>query len=132
MITRLHEKLAEESFRSIYKKGAKTTRSVEPDDFEIERKTFNDKLKLLDTERNNFRLENIRLTTLCTDNGLDSRTTREKDVANKHQKGEHQRCEHHLGGQHHTTLSRSSRSDAVRQPDNTDTVSPGEDNDLTT
>jgi hypothetical protein len=44
MITRLHEKLAEESFRSINKEGTKTTTSVEPDDFEIERKTFNDKL----------------------------------------------------------------------------------------
>ncbi len=132
MIARLHEKLAEESFRSIYKEGAKTTRSAEPDDFEIEHKTFNDKLKFLDTERNNFRRENIRLTALCTDNGLDTRTKREKDAANQHQKGEHQRHEHHHGGQHHTTLSRSSRSDTVRQPDNTDAVAPGEDNDLTT
>ncbi len=64
MITRLHEKLVEESFRSIYKEGAKTTRSVEPDDFEIERKTFNDKLNLLDTDRNNLRRENIRLAAL--------------------------------------------------------------------
>ncbi len=65
-------------------------------------------------------------------NGLDTRTKREKDVANQHQKGEHQRHEDHLGGHHRTTLSRSSRSDAVRQPDNSDTVAPGKDNDLTT
>jgi hypothetical protein len=35
-----------------------------------------------------LRRENIRLATLCTDNGLDSRTKREKDAANQHQKGE--------------------------------------------
>ncbi len=132
MITCLHEKLAEESFRSIYKEGAKTTRSVEPDDFEIERKTFNDKLEFLDTERNNLRSENIRSAALCTDNGLDTCTKREKDAANQHQKGEHQRREHQRGGQHRATLSRSSRSDAFRQPDNTDAVAPDEDNDLTT
>ena len=71
-------------------------------------------------------------TVLCTDNSLDSRTKCEKDATNQHQKGEHQRREHHRGGQHRTTLSCSSRSDAVRQPDNTDTLATGEDNDLTT
>ncbi len=65
-------------------------------------------------------------------NGLDTGTKREKDVTNQHQKGEHQRHKHHRGGHHRTTISRSSRSDAVRQTDNTDTVAPGEDNDLTT
>ncbi len=65
-------------------------------------------------------------------NGLDTGTKREKDVTNQHQKGEHQRHKHHLGGHHRTTISRSSRTDAVRQTDNTDTVASGEDNDLTT
>ena len=132
MITRLHEKLAEESFRSIYKEGAKTTRSLETEDFDLERKTFTDKFKTLDTERNNLRRENIRLATLCTDNGLDARTKREKDATNQHQKGEHQRRENQRGGQQRTTPSRSSRSDAGRQPDISDAGAPSEDNDLTT
>ena len=132
MITRLHEKLAEESFRSIYKEGAKTTRSLETEDFDLERKTFTDKIKTLDTERNNLRRENIRLAALCTDNGLDARTKREKDAANQQQKGEYQRRENQRGGQQRTTPSRSSRSDAGRQPDISDAGAPSEDNDLTT
>ena len=132
MITRLHEKLAEESFRSIYKEGAKTTRSMETEDFDLERKTFTDKFKTLDTERNNLRRENIRLATLCTDNGLDARTKREKDATNQHQKGEHQRRENQRGGQRRDTPSRSCRSDAGRQPDISDAGAPSEDNDLTT
>jgi hypothetical protein len=71
MITCL-EKLAEESFRSIYKEGVKTTRSVETDDFDIEHKTFSDKIRTLDNERQ-------RLEKLCHDRHIDTRTRRQKD-----------------------------------------------------
>jgi carbamoyl-phosphate synthase/aspartate carbamoyltransferase/dihydroorotase len=37
----IHEKIAEESFRSIFKGGAKTTKASETDDYEVERKAFN-------------------------------------------------------------------------------------------
>jgi hypothetical protein len=39
-ITRLYEKVAEESFRSIFKDGAKTAKASDTDDYDVERKTF--------------------------------------------------------------------------------------------
>ena len=71
LITRLTEKLAEESFRSIFKEGAKTTKAAETDDYDVERKTFNDKIKSLENERQ--RLEKI-----CLDRHIDTRTRKQK------------------------------------------------------
>jgi hypothetical protein len=61
---RFHEKIAEESFRSIFKGGAKTAKASETDDYDVERKSFNDKIKTLEDERN--RLEKI-----CLDRYID-------------------------------------------------------------
>ena len=48
----LNEKLDEESICSIYKEEAKATRTVETDvGFNIELKTFNDKIRILENER---------------------------------------------------------------------------------
>jgi hypothetical protein len=72
-ITRLHEKIAEESFRSIFKDGAKTTKAVETDDYDVERKTFHDKIKSLENERQ--RLEKI-----CLDRHIDTHTCKQKNL----------------------------------------------------
>jgi hypothetical protein len=53
-ITRLHEKLAEESFRSIYREEAKTARAAETDDYDVKRKTFNDKIRTLEKREPTF------------------------------------------------------------------------------
>jgi hypothetical protein len=72
-ITRLHEKIAEESFRSIFKDGTKTAKASETDDYDVERKSFNVKIKSLEDERH--RLENI-----CLDRHIDTRTRKQKSL----------------------------------------------------
>jgi hypothetical protein len=72
-ITRLHEKIAEESFRSIFKDGAKTAKAAETDDYDVERKTFHDKIKSLENERQ--RLEKI-----CLDRHIDTHTRKQKNL----------------------------------------------------
>jgi hypothetical protein len=52
--------------------GTKTTRSAETDDFDIERKTFNDKIRTLDNEHQ-------RLEKLYHDRHIDTCTRRQKD-----------------------------------------------------
>jgi len=49
-ISRLHEKLVEEAFRSIYKEGVKTSKPPELDDFEHERKELKKKITTSETE----------------------------------------------------------------------------------
>jgi hypothetical protein len=70
-ITRLHEKFAEESFRSIFKVGAKTTKASETDDYDVERKAFKVEIQALKDERN-------RLEKLCLDRHIDPRSRKQK------------------------------------------------------
>jgi hypothetical protein len=70
---RLHEKIAEESFRSIFKDGAKTAKAAETDDYDVERKTFHEKIKSLENEHQ--RLEKI-----CLDRHIDTRTRKQKNL----------------------------------------------------
>ena len=72
-ITRLHEKIVEESFRSIFKDGAKTAKASETDDYDVERKGFNVKIKVLEDECH--RLEKI-----CIDRRIDTRTRKQKTL----------------------------------------------------
>jgi hypothetical protein len=72
-ITRLHEKIAEESFRSIFKDGAKTVKASETDDYDVERKAFNVKIKNLEDERH-------RLKKICLDRHIDTRTRKQKTL----------------------------------------------------
>jgi hypothetical protein len=72
-ITRLHEKIAEESFRSIFKDGGKTSKAVETDDYDVERKTFHEKIKSLENERQ-------RLKKICLDRHIDTRTRKQKNL----------------------------------------------------
>jgi hypothetical protein len=60
LITRFHEKIAEESFRSIFRGGAKTAKASETDDYDVERKSFKVKIQALKDERN-------RLEKMCLD-----------------------------------------------------------------
>jgi hypothetical protein len=70
-ITRLYEKVAEESFRSIFKDGAKTAMASEADDYDVERQAFKVEIKALEDERN-------RLEKLCLDRHIDPRSRRQK------------------------------------------------------
>ena len=70
-ITRLHEKVAEESFRSIFKDGAKTAKASETDDYDVERKAFKVEIQALKDERN-------RLEKFCLDRNLDPRSRKQK------------------------------------------------------
>ena len=70
-ITRLHEKVAEESFRSIFKDGAKTAKASETDDYDVERKAFKVEIQALRDERN-------RLEKFCLDRNLDPRSRKQK------------------------------------------------------
>jgi hypothetical protein len=71
LITRFHEKIAEESFRSIFKGGAKTSKASETDDYEVERKAFNVRIQGLEQERN-------RLEKMCLDRNIDIRTRKQR------------------------------------------------------
>jgi hypothetical protein len=71
LITRFHEKIAEESFRSIFKGGAKTSKASETDDYDVERKAFKVEIKALKDERN-------RLEKLCLDKHIDTRTRKQR------------------------------------------------------
>jgi hypothetical protein len=71
LITRFHEKIAEESFRSIFKGGTKTSKASETDDYEVERKDFNVRIQGLEQERN-------RLEKMCLDRNIDIRTRKQK------------------------------------------------------
>ena len=75
-ISRLHEKLAEEVFRSIYKEGAKTARTVEIDDFELERKTLKEQIRASDNELH-------RLRQICQNKHVDTRTRAQRDLDKK-------------------------------------------------
>jgi len=72
----LHEKLAEEAFRSIYKEGAKTSKPPEIDDFELDHKDLKKKLMTSDTELR-------RLKQLCQNKHVDTRTRAQKDLDKK-------------------------------------------------
>jgi hypothetical protein len=71
LITRFHEKITEESFRSIFRGGAKTVKASETDDYDVEHKVFQDQITTLDTERK--RLEKI-----CLDRHIDTRTRKQR------------------------------------------------------
>jgi hypothetical protein len=71
LITRFHEKIAEESFRSIFKGGATTAKVSETDDYEVERKTFNVRIQALEQEHN-------RLEKMCLDRQIDPRSRKQK------------------------------------------------------
>jgi hypothetical protein len=71
LITRFHEKIAEESFRSIFKGGAKTSKVSETDDYDVERKVFKVEIQALKDERN-------RLEKLCLDRHIDTRSRKQR------------------------------------------------------
>jgi len=71
LITRFHEKIAEESFRSIFKGGAKTSKASDTDDYDVERKAFKVEIQALKDERN-------RLEKLCLDRHIDPRSRKQK------------------------------------------------------
>jgi hypothetical protein len=73
LITRFHEKIAEESFRSIFKGGAKTSKASETDDYDVERKAFKVEIQAFKDERN-------RLEKLCLDRHIDPRSRKQKDL----------------------------------------------------
>jgi hypothetical protein len=75
-ITRLHEKVAEESFRSIFKDGAKTVKASETDDYEVERKAFKVEIQALKDGRN-------RLEKLCLERHIDPRSRKQKASDNE-------------------------------------------------
>jgi hypothetical protein len=73
LITCFHEKIVEESFHSIFKGGPKTVKSSETDDYDVERKTFNVRIKSLEDERN-------RLEKMCLDRHIDTPTRKQKSL----------------------------------------------------
>lgn len=75
-LTRLNENFAEESIRSIYKEGSKINRTVEAEDFDSERKTMNDKIKVMEADLN--RLEQI-----CRKNNVDTPSRRVRERCDK-------------------------------------------------
>jgi len=75
-ISRLHEKLAEEGFRSIYKEGANTSKPPELDDFEHERKELKKKITTSETELR-------RLMQLCKNKNVDTCTRSQRDLDKK-------------------------------------------------
>ena len=73
LITRFHEKITEESFRSIFKGDAKTAKASETDDYDVERKAFKVEIQAFKDERN-------RLEKLCLDRHIDPRSRKQKDL----------------------------------------------------
>jgi hypothetical protein len=69
--TRLYEKVAEESFRSIFKDGAKTAKSSETYDYDVKSKAFKVEIQSLKDERN-------RLEKFCLDRHIDPRSRKQK------------------------------------------------------
>jgi hypothetical protein len=62
--------IAEESFRSIFKGGVKTSKASETDDYDVERKA---EIKALKDERN-------RLEKMCLDRHIDTRSRKQKTL----------------------------------------------------
>ncbi len=131
LVSHMHEKLAEDTFRTTMKGNAKAAKASDTEaDFEQELKAMDTKIHNMDFKLNNLRRDHLRLSGICANHGLDTHTRCEnKDTANQQQKGEPQRREtQRAGGQQHTTR----RAAAARQTDNTEATSADEDNELTT
>ena len=127
VITRLKEKHAEEAIRAIWKQGVKDGKARDTSENDVD----SDSERKSNQELNDMKRENKRLLTICQNKGIDTRTRREKASDEKRlPSGEHQRSESQRGERQRG--ARTSRSDAVRKPDNAEGVARDEDNDLAT
>jgi hypothetical protein len=126
LISRVQEKFAEEAIPTIQKTGHKTTKNVEHDvESELEHKHFK-------THLNDMKRENERLLLICQHKGVDTRTKRQKDDAKELQQDQSQRSGTQRADRQCNTVSRSSRSETARKPDNVDGATHDEVNDLAT
>jgi hypothetical protein len=107
LITRFHEKITEESFRSIFKGDAKTAKASETDDYDVERKDFKVEIQALKDERN--RLEN-----LCLDRHIDTRSRKQKTLDKEREQAAD---DHSRNSSRQRDTTRATRQDAATRND---------------